>query len=95
MRNMGWNTKERKVQISVSEDGLEALEDVLVAWNLCRKHKAKAFDFKAGRELTEQEIFKMQNECKNCIKYNRQLRRKAIGVMGKLFRSFDRQYGHV
>ncbi len=80
----------KKVTIMVAENELLALEDTLMVWNLCKKHKAKTWTPKT-RQLSDPEIFKMQDECKSCKKYNRELRNKSIAVMGRLFSAYDKQ----
>lgn len=89
---MTWDTRKRRVTIKISLDELEALEDTLVCWNLCKKHKTMMVNTKTGRVLSSTEIFKMKEECKNCTKYEKQLRRKSIGIMGKLFSEFEKHH---
>ena len=85
---MNKNEKRHRVTISVSNNELEALEDSLVAWNLCKKHNAQAWSPKTG-EKTEQEIFKMQDECESCKRYNNKPHRKAWQIASRLFRAWD------
>ena len=42
------NEKRHRITISLSNDELEALEDSLVAWNLCKKHNAQTWSPKTG-----------------------------------------------
>ena len=58
--------KRHRITITVSDSELDALEDSLIVWSLCKKHNAMTFDLKTGEPRTEQEIFKMQDECKAC-----------------------------
>ena len=58
--------KRHRVTITVSDSELDALEDSLIVWSLCKKHNARTFDFETGKARTSQEIFKMQDECKMC-----------------------------
>lgn len=74
----------KKVSIYVSNGELEALEDALVAWNLCKKHNRVI-------NASEIERFKALEGCKNCKIADRKVRKKAINVMGKLFRAYDRK----
>jgi hypothetical protein len=78
------NTRHR-ITISVSDSELDALEDSLIVWNLCKKHNAMTFDLKTGKPRTEQGIFKMQDECKACRRQKKLIFRKAWSVNGKLF----------
>ncbi len=78
-------SKRHRVTITVSDSELDALEDSLIVWNLCKKHNAMTFDFKNGNARTSQEIFKMQDECKACQRQKRLIFRKAWGVTGRLF----------
>ena len=77
--------KRYRVAITVSDSELDALEDSLIVWNLCKKHNAMTFDFKTGKSRTEQEIFKMQDECKACQRQKKHVFRKAWSVSSKLF----------
>ncbi|MDE1810993.1 MAG: hypothetical protein KGH66_03055 [Candidatus Micrarchaeota archaeon] len=83
------NSKERKITITVSNSELEALEDVLIAWNLCRKHKAQTWSPSTGVK-TSQEIFKMQDECNACQKQNNALHKKAWKVLSRLYTAWDK-----
>ena len=73
----------KKVTIYVTNGELEALEDALVAWNLCKKHNSMI-------NASEVELFKAQQTCMACIQADRAVRRKAVGVMSKLFRAHDK-----
>ena len=77
--------KRYRVAITVSDSELDALEDSLIVWNLCKKHNAMTFDFKTGKSRTEQEIFKMQDECKACQKRKKRVFGRAWSVTGRLF----------
>ena len=78
-------SKRHRVTVTISDSELDALEDSLIVWNLCKKHNAMTFDFKTGKSRTEQEIFKMQDECKACQRQKRLIFRKAWSVTGRLF----------
>ena len=80
--------KVRNVSITVSNAELDALEDSLVAWNLCKKHKALAWT-PEHRQKSEQEIFKMQDECEECQRYNGRLHKRAWKVLSRLFEAYD------
>ena len=74
------------VKIKVSDSELDALDDYLVAWNLCNKHKKFVWTPEHG-EKSEQEIFKMQDECPDCKRYNGRMRKKARNISSRLFRA--------
>ncbi len=75
--------KTKKVSINVTNNELEALEDALVAWTLCKKHNRDVWN------KTQIETFSIQSKCKACTRANKAVQRKAIGVMSKLFRAYD------
>jgi hypothetical protein len=81
-----------RVTITVSDKELLALEDSLIVWNLCKKHNGQTWDHKERRTKTEQEIFKMQDECEMCKRKNRLVHRKAWQVASKLFKVWDKTY---
>ena len=76
--------KRRRVTITVSDSELDAIEDSLIVWNLCKKHNAMTFDFKNGKARSSQEIYKMQDECEACQRQKKLIFRKAWSVNGKL-----------
>lgn len=86
---MNKDSVKRNVTISVSNNELEALEDSLIAWNLCKKHKAQVWTLQTGQK-SEQQIFKMQDECKACQRYNKRVQRQAWKVLSKLFTAWDK-----
>ena len=77
--------KRHRVTITVSDSELDALEDSLIIWNLCKKHNAMTFDFENGKARTSQEIFKMQDECEACQRQKKRVFGKAWSVTGRLF----------
>ena len=77
--------KRHRITITVSGSELDALEDSLIVWNLYKTHNAMTFDFKTGESRTEQEIFKMQDECKACQKRKKRVFGRAWSVTGRLF----------
>ena len=83
--------RKHRITINVSDRELEALEDSLMAWNLCKRHKALTWTPEHG-EKSEQEIFKMQNECEACKRYNNRLHRQAWQIASRLFRVWDANY---
>ncbi len=79
--------KRHRVTITVSDSELDALEDSLIVWNLCKKHNAMTFDFQTGKAKTSQEIFKMQDECTACRRQKKLVFGKAWSVNSKLFKA--------
>ena len=86
------NRKRHRITVTVTDNELEALEDSLIAWTLCKKHNAQIWNYKEKKYRSEQEIFKMQDECKECQRCNLRIHRKAWGVAGKLFSIWDKNY---
>jgi len=82
---MSGNKKLHTIALRVSEEEADALEDALLAWNLCKRHNAEVWDFKKGRIKTEQEIFKMQDECPSCQRKWSRIRRRSLSVTGRIF----------
>ena len=79
--------KRYRITITASDSELDALEDSLIVWSLCKKHNAMTFDLKTGEPRTEQEIFKMQDECKACQRQKKRVFNNAWGVTGRLFKA--------
>ena len=72
----------KKLTIKVSNDELDALEDALMAWTLCNKHN----------QISDSEIerFAATRTCKQCIKMNNTIERKAFGIWHKLVVEYDK-----
>ena len=81
---MEGRNKMHVVKIKVSGSELDALEDCIVAWNLCNKHKKLVWTPEHG-DKSEQEIFKMQDECAACKRYNGKMHKMAWRVSSRLF----------
>ena len=77
--------RKHRVTITVSDSELDALENSLIVWNLCKKHNAMTFNFKTGKSMTDQEIFKMQDGCEACQRQKKRVFGKAWSVMDRLF----------
>lgn len=71
----------KKVEITSQE--LSALEDLAVAWILCKKHNA------ASVNKSDVEIFKMQNSCRACTKLFKQNRNHALHLWSKLIHAYE------
>jgi hypothetical protein len=74
----------RKISIYVSERELLALEDILVAWSLCKKHKIETIN------KSDPEIYKIQYNCKNCQKLRKRWWSGAWSISSKLFGAYER-----
>jgi len=79
--------KRHRITITVSDSELDALEDSLIVWTLCKKHNSMTFDFETGKSRTIQEVFKMQDECEECQRQKKLVFRKAWSITGKLFKA--------
>ncbi len=70
--------------IEVTNPELNALEDLIFAWILCRKHLVKS----ANKD--DVEIFKMQNSCKTCRKEKDRIKKRCFRLWKKLVRAYDK-----
>ena len=70
-----------KLTVEVSNLELDALEDVIVAWNLCKKHNAEI-------DASEDDRWHFTQTCPKCIKNNRILRSKALHLWSKLVTTY-------
>lgn len=69
-------------EIEITNPELDALEDLTVAWNLCKKHNAKIH----GK--SDIEIYKMQNSCKACQKEMKTIRKRTLHLWSKLVHAY-------
>ena len=70
-----------EVKVNITNKELDALEDVIVCWNLCKKHNAV-------HDATEEEMFAFTQNCKKCEKLNKELRGKALHLWSKLVTAY-------
>lgn len=70
-----------KVSLEVTNPELDALEDSIVAWNLCKKHNAKT-------DATEDDRWKFTQTCKACIQINKKIRNKSLHLWSKLVTAY-------
>lgn len=69
--------------LEVSNPELDALEDLAVAWNLCKKHNAQTMD------KSDLEIYKMQHNCKACQKEVKIIRSRCLHLWSKLIHAYE------
>jgi hypothetical protein len=69
-----------RVEIEISNNELDALENLAIAWNLCDKHKSV--------DATEDEMWRFTQDCKNCVELNRKLSSKVLHVWSKLMTAY-------
>ncbi len=69
--------------LEVTNPELDALEDLIVAWNLCKKHNRESM----GK--SEVEIFKMQDSCKACENEVKKIRNKSLHLWSKLIHAYE------
>ncbi len=72
-----------KLTVEVSNKELDALEDLIVAWNLCKKHNATI-------DSDEDDRWRFTQTCPECIAINRLLRSKALHLWSKLVTAYDK-----
>ena len=70
-------------KIEVTNPELDAFEDLIFAWILCRKHLVKSVN------KSEVETFKMQNSCKSCQKELKKKKSFSFRLWKKLVNAYD------
>ncbi|MFH0713843.1 MAG: hypothetical protein V1722_04380 [Candidatus Micrarchaeota archaeon] len=70
-------------QVEITNSELSALENLVVAWNLCEKHNRETYD------KSDVEIFKLQNSCKACQNKEGKMRNKALHLWSKLIHAYE------
>lgn len=80
---MGKEQKMRTVRIKVSEAEPNALDDILLVWNLCKKHNAMI-------NATERQYAIAQATCPDCQKEHKKIFKKAWAVESKLWKAYDK-----
>ncbi|MFH1390947.1 MAG: hypothetical protein ABIH20_01410 [Candidatus Diapherotrites archaeon] len=69
--------------INVTNKELDSLEDLVVAWNLCDRHKSII-------NASEDELWKFTQTCKKCVKINKELRNITLNLWSKLVTSYEK-----
>ena len=67
--------------VKVSKNELDGLEDLIVAWNLCKKHNAII-------AASDDEYWKFTQTCKACQKINKDIRNKSLHLWSKLVSAY-------
>lgn len=70
-----------KTTINVTNNELNALENLTVAWNLCKKHNTII-------NANEEEYFRFTQNCKKCVEINREIRHKTLHLWSKMVTSY-------
>jgi hypothetical protein len=70
-----------KVMVQVTQKELDNLEDLVTAWNLCDKHKAVY-------NASEEELFGFTQNCRACIKINKEVRGISLHLWSKLVTAY-------
>ena len=68
-----------RISVDVINPELDALEDKLMCWNLCDKHKSLP---------SEEEMYKASITCKKCRDIDRKLHNKALHLWSKLVTAY-------
>ena len=69
--------------VEITNPELNALEDLAVAWILCKKHNAKTY----GK--SDVEIYKIQDSCKACRKEVKTASNRALHLWSKLVHGYN------
>lgn len=72
-----------KLIVDVTNKELDDLEDLIVAWNLCDKHKAQW-------NASEEDYFKFTQTCKKCIKINKIIHGRTLHLWSKLVTAYEK-----
>ena len=70
-----------KVTVGVTKKELDDLENLSVAWNLCDKHKS-------ALQATEEDRFRFTQECKKCLKINKEISSRTLHLWSKLVTAY-------
>lgn len=70
-----------KVLLDVSFRELDALEDLVTVWTLCKKHNVRY-------PITENQRWNFTQTCKKCIKLNKEIRNKSLHLWSKLMTAY-------
>ncbi|MEK6942424.1 MAG: hypothetical protein AABW85_06210 [archaeon] len=87
-----------KVSVQITQKELDYLENKAICWNHCNKHKGVL-------NATEEELFRFTQECKRCLKINRQISSSCLHLWAKLMtayqkatkksrKKYDRKFGY-
>lgn len=68
--------------VEITNIELDAIEDLATVWILCKKHRAI-------ESKTDIEIYRIQQECDDCIKIGNMTRSRALHVWSKLVHAYN------
>ena len=72
-----------KVAVQVTNPELDAMEDQIVAWNLCKKHQAIW-------RASEDDRWRFTQTCKACLEVGKEIRRKSLHLWAKLVTAYEK-----
>jgi len=75
-------SKNKQVKINVNENELNALENFVMCWNTCNKHR--------GLEMTGKDFAIAVVTCPNCIKITNRKQRTSMNIMCRLFEAYEK-----
>ncbi len=70
-----------QITLEVTNPELNDLEDLIVCWNLCDKHKQKI-------NARDEDYFRFTQSCKKCLKINRKIKSKSLHLWSKLVTAY-------
>ena len=70
-----------KITVEVTNKELNALENLTISWNLCKKHKSII-------NASEEEYFKFTQNCKKCAEINKEIRNKTLHLWSKMVTAY-------
>ncbi len=76
-----------KISVEISNPELDAIEDLAVAWNLCKKHNA-------SWKASEDDRWRFTQTCKKCMRINKKLRSKVLHAWSKLVTAYEKTRKH-
>lgn len=69
--------------VEITNPELDAVEDLIVAWTLCKKHTCQT----TGKSQVE--IYKMQYSCKQCQKEVNKIKNRSLHLWKKLVHAYE------
>ncbi len=70
-----------EITVKVSIRELNAMENIVLCWNLCEKHNKII-------KASDSTFWKFTQTCKKCIKLNKELRVKSLHLWSKLLTAY-------
>ena len=75
-----------KINVDIYNNELDAMEDLIVAWNLCDKHNGQL-------KASDKQLWNYTQTCPECKEMNKKLRGKALHLWSKLCSAYDKTKG--